>query len=81
MHFVHPGGWYELLGQWQVECLDVLFEEEPEMAAYVVGMGLLEQQGGTLVGGPPPGIQKASNGSSAGSHLNLNMCMSQNLWT
>ena len=46
MYFVHPGGWYELLGQWQVDCLDVLFQEEPEMAAYVVGMGQLEQPGG-----------------------------------
>ena len=39
MYFVHPGGWFELLGEWQTACLDILFEEEPEMAGYVVGMG------------------------------------------
>lgn len=40
MYFVHPGRWHELremTGQWV--CLDILFEEEPEMAAYIVGMG------------------------------------------
>ena len=39
MYFVHPGGWHELLDDWAVDCLDILFEEEPEMAAYIVGMG------------------------------------------
>lgn len=53
MYFVHPGGWYDLLGQWQVDCLDVLFQEEPEMAAYVVGMGQLNLQGGEISWWPP----------------------------
>ena len=39
MYFVHPRGWHELLDDWAVDCLDILFEEEPEMAAYIVGMG------------------------------------------
>ena len=38
MYFVHPGGWYEALEHWALDCLDILFEEEPEMAAYIVGM-------------------------------------------
>ena len=50
MYFVHPDGWHELLDDWALDCLDILFGEEPEMAAYIVGMGQISD---TVTWWPP----------------------------
>lgn len=45
IHFVHPGGWHELLSPWHQAAVQELFLHEPEMAAFVQGMSQLPNLG------------------------------------
>ena len=49
-HYVWPSGWHELLPSTYQDCLEELFQTEPEMAAYIHGMSAMGQE----VGPYPP---------------------------
>lgn len=55
-HYVHPSGWHEELPQSYVDCLEELFQAEPEMAAYIHGLSHM----GHDVGPYPPNWHHAS---------------------
>ena len=40
-HYVHPSGWFELLPSEYQDCLEEIFQTEPEMAAYIHGLSAM----------------------------------------
>ena len=53
-HYVWPSGWHELLPSTYQDCLEELFQTEPEMAAYIHGMSAMGQEVGPYPPHYPP---------------------------